>query len=117
MTTPRPITAIRAELYRSDVCAAAGLVSRGTTPILNLCRRLVAAGHDPATPLEAWRGDVLALRVRAIGEGAALEINSPGTEFVAFRELRAASPVRSQAPARPRLSLALAPELTRARHG
>jgi hypothetical protein len=32
------------------------------------------AGHDPATPLEAYRGSTLCLRVRSIGEGAALTV-------------------------------------------
>jgi hypothetical protein len=35
-----------------------------------LCRRLIEAGHDPAVPMEVYRGQTLALRVRSIGEGA-----------------------------------------------
>ena len=108
---------IRAKLFGSTVCTAAGLISRGATPILNLCRRLVAAGHDPNSPLECYRDAVLALTVTSIGQGAALELNSHGSAFVAFRERRAASPVRSQAPAGPRLSPEPTPELTGARHG
>ena len=38
--------------------------------MLALCRRLVEAGHDPARPLHAYRGDVLALAVTSIGLGA-----------------------------------------------
>lgn len=106
---------ILAELFGSNVCTAAGLTSRGATPILNLCRRLVAAGHDPNSPVECYRGDVLALTVITIGQGAALELNGHGTAFVAFRGRRAASPVRSQAPAGPRLSPEPTPESSSSR--
>jgi hypothetical protein len=63
-------TAIRAELIGSDCCCALGITERSTTPVLTLCRRLVEAGHDPATPLEGWRGSTLCLRIRRIGEAA-----------------------------------------------
>jgi len=36
--------------------------------------RLVEAGHDPSTPLEAYRGTTLCLRVRSIGAGARLTV-------------------------------------------
>jgi hypothetical protein len=71
-TAPRQ--AIRAELIGADCCAALGFIARGYSPTLALCRELVAAGCDPATPLDAYRGDVLCLRVRAIGEAAGLTI-------------------------------------------
>ena len=61
---------IRAELSGSDTCSAAGITARANAPVLAMCRHLVAAGHDPATRLEAYRGDVLCLTVRTIGEGA-----------------------------------------------
>src|SRR5262245_59321999 len=67
-------TAIRAELIDSDRCSALGMTERSSAPVLALCRRLVEAGHDSATPLEAWRGDVLCLRIRSIGEAAQLTI-------------------------------------------
>jgi hypothetical protein len=95
---------IHAKLFGSNVCSAAGFTSRGTTPILNMCRRLLAAGYDPDSPLQCHRGDVLALTVVSIGQGAEVELNSHGTAFVAFRGRRAASPVRSPALARPGLS-------------
>ena len=66
--------AIRAELIGSVCCSALGTTARGTTPALVLCRLLIQAGHDPATPLEAWRGTTLCLRVHSIGEGAQLTI-------------------------------------------
>jgi hypothetical protein len=85
---------IRAELIGSDICTALGITSRSSTPVLALCRALVEAGHHPATPLEAYRGDVLCLRVRAIGEGAALAINDEGTGFRPYGKPVAASPMR-----------------------
>jgi AAA domain len=78
-TAPRQ--AIRAELIDADYCAAPGFIARGNAPALALCRELIAAGYDPATPLEAYRGDVLCLRARAIGEAAkyTVEDNRFGT--------------------------------------
>jgi hypothetical protein len=70
-------------------------------PVLTLCRVLMAHGHDPATPLNAYRGGVLALKVRSIGEAARLTLNSKGTGFVTFRAPEEAiSDVRSAPPAR-----------------
>jgi hypothetical protein len=60
-------------------------------PILGLCRALVAAGHDPQLPLHAYRGDVLALRVRSIGEGAQLAVAGDGVGFRRRKEPAAAS--------------------------
>ena len=57
-----------------NTCTALGITARGAAPVLALCRVLVAAGHDPSRPLHAYRGDVLALRVRSIGEGARLTV-------------------------------------------
>jgi hypothetical protein len=68
--------AIRAELSRSDRCAAAGLSVRARAPVLALCRALIAAGHDPRTPLEAWRDERLCLRVRSRGRGGGADASS-----------------------------------------
>jgi hypothetical protein len=76
------MTAIRAELAGSDTCTAAGIKAKGKTPVLNLCRLLLAVG----------RNGTLALKVRSIGEGAALDINSKGTGFVPYGAVRTASP-------------------------
>jgi hypothetical protein len=65
---------IRAELIGSNTCSALGVVAHGHGPMLRLCRLLVDAWHDPAVPLEAWRGSVLCLRVRSIGEAAKLTV-------------------------------------------
>jgi hypothetical protein len=61
---------------------------------LALARLLIEAGHDPATPLEAWRGETLCLRVRSIGEGARLRIASHGVGFERLPECTGSPPVR-----------------------
>jgi hypothetical protein len=73
--------AIRAELIGNDTATGAGISITAYTPVLELCRRLVAAGHDPATPLQAYRGPILCLKVRSIGEAAGLRIAPTGVGF------------------------------------
>jgi hypothetical protein len=75
---------IRATLVDSSRCEAEGITARGNTPVLNLCRALVEAGHDPNRPLDAYRGRVLALSVHSIGEGARLTVKEDrcGPRFV-----------------------------------
>jgi hypothetical protein len=46
--------------------------------MLATCRKLIELGYDPARPLHAFRGDVLCLKVRSIGEGARLECQDGG---------------------------------------
>ena len=65
---------IRATLIGSDRCSAEGVSACGYSPVLGLCHELVAAGFNPASPLEAWRGEMPCLRVRSIGEGARLTV-------------------------------------------
>jgi hypothetical protein len=62
----------RAELIGSDICTACGIRVRSTTPVLSICRRLVAAGYDGDQALHVYRGDVLTLTVASIAEGASL---------------------------------------------
>ena len=81
--------AICAELTGSDTCTVCGITVRSSIPVLVMCRKLIAAGHNPATPLEAYRRGILCLRVRSIGEAAALEINARGNGFIARRAVRA----------------------------
>jgi hypothetical protein len=81
---------VRAELTGSDRCCALGIETRG---VLDLCRKLVAGGHDPTLALEAYRGDILCLRVSSIGEGARLRIASHGVGFEPLRGSTRASPV------------------------
>ena len=61
---------IRAELSGNNSCTALGIAVRAKAPVLALCRKLIAAGHDPGRPLHAYRGETLALTVTAIGYGA-----------------------------------------------
>jgi hypothetical protein len=65
---------LRAELVGSGTATAPGIAVHGHAPVTRLCRRLVAAGHDLATPLEVFRGAMLCLRVRSISEGAKLTV-------------------------------------------
>ena len=75
------ILPIRAELSGSDCASACGVAVRNGSPVIALCRQLIAAGYDSATPLEAYRGAILCLHVRSIGETAGLEIAAHGVGF------------------------------------
>ncbi len=97
---PTAQATICAELIGSDRCEAEGLIACGHAPALLLCCQLVAAGFNPASPLEAWRGEAVCLRIRAIGEGARLTVadDRHGTPRLRCRKERperyvAASPV------------------------
>ena len=81
--------AIRAELIGSNSCSALGITARGHAPVLALCHLLIEAGHDPNRPLLAYRGDTLCLRVRSIGEGAALAVEDNRRGTPRFRRRRA----------------------------
>jgi hypothetical protein len=73
-------------LVGSDTAIALGIVAHGNAPVLALCRKLIAAGFDPDRPLHAFRGDMLALRVRSIGKAAGLTIDEHnGTRFAKWR--------------------------------
>ena len=96
---PKPI---KAKLIGERTCSALGITSCANTPVLELCRALIKAGHDPNKPFEAYRGRVLALTVASIAQGAGLEINGHGTGFRPFREGGAASPVRKPAEVDPK---------------
>lgn len=62
--------------------SALGITASASAPVLALCRKLVAAGFDPNTPLEAYRNrNTLALKVRSIGEGARLAVAGNGVGF------------------------------------
>jgi hypothetical protein len=85
---------ICADLIGSDQCRAAGTTAHGPSPVLALCRELVAAKVDPDRPLHVYRGDMLCLVVHSIGEAAHLDINSKGTGFVRCRQaVRIAPPI------------------------
>jgi hypothetical protein len=88
------LRAIRAALSGNDNATALDVTGHGSAPILDLCRKLVAAGHDPTTPLHAYRNGTVALIVRAIGEAARLRINAYGTGFIPCPEAVTAPPMR-----------------------
>src|SRR6516162_2153852 len=77
---------IRVELAGSGTATALGLTAQGRTPVLSLCRQLVAAGHDPAEPAQAYCGTTLALHIRSIGEAAKLAAKEdPSPRFAPFQ--------------------------------
>jgi hypothetical protein len=90
----KPETTLAAELIGDDTATACGITVRSTSPVLVLCRELIATGMTPDAALTVFRHGTVALRVRSIGEAAALEINSKGTGFTRARTVRAAAPVR-----------------------
>jgi hypothetical protein len=96
---PQPFDLIRAELIGSDTATARGIRVKAHAPVLALCRELLAVGCPPTSPLEAWRGATLALRVAAIGTAACLAVRPSSTGapvFVRAQTVRAASQVRQK---------------------
>jgi hypothetical protein len=65
---------LRGDLIGSNQATAAAVVATGHAPVTKLCRQLIEAGHDPALPLEVYRGTTLCLRVHSIGQGARLTV-------------------------------------------
>jgi hypothetical protein len=86
--SPSPAQPLRAVIIGSQA-EAIGVTARGRAPVLALCRALIEAGHDPNTPLEAYRGTTLCLKVRSIGEGARLTVKETTRDgkprFVTYR--------------------------------
>ena len=83
------------QLTGDDCATALGRRVHSATPVLDLCRQLIADGHDPAAQLHAYRAGTLALTVRSIGQAAQLEINGHGNGFRWGCGGGAASPMRS----------------------
>jgi hypothetical protein len=81
----KPFQVIRAELVGDDSCTALGVTAHGPSPVLAICSRLVAAGINPTLP-HAYRSNVLALTVAAIGQAAQFQTNSKGTGFIRRRQ-------------------------------
>jgi len=93
------LSTICAELTGSDTCAALGPTVKSGAPVLALSRKLIEAGRDPGTPLEAYRGDTLCLRVRSIGEAARLRMDTDKTGRPVFKREKTtarASPIEFQ---------------------
>ena len=74
---------IRAELSSDSFCAAHGITVSAGAPVLALCRKLIEVStYGSSTPLDAYRGDTLCLRVRSIGEVAQMNINGNIDSFL-----------------------------------
>jgi hypothetical protein len=75
--------AIIAHLSSDSIATALGFTVTSGIPVLALCRKLIACStYASSTPLSAYRGDTLCLKVRSIGEAAKLEISpSKGVGF------------------------------------
>jgi hypothetical protein len=66
-----PVTSpVICQIINSDRCEVYGLVVKHNAPVLAMCRRLIEVGYDPDRPLEAYRREVLCLRISSIGYGA-----------------------------------------------
>jgi hypothetical protein len=73
--------AIAAELIGSNTIVCAGQTTISPTPILDLCRELIAEGFDAKASLVAYRDGKLAITIRSIGEAAELRIRGNGLGF------------------------------------
>ena len=105
-----PKQVVRAELSGDGECRADGVTVRSATPILSLCRRLIADGVHPDQRLVAYRGETLCVVVRSIANGARLLLNGKGTGFKRCRvPVGIAQPVRSNARRRDSQGRALGP--------
>ena len=87
---------ISAQLTGSHRCEALGIVAIGHAPVLTLCRELLAAGIDPNSALDVFRGGLLALRVRSVGRAARLAVEDNENGRPQFRLAR--RPRRGAAP-------------------
>jgi hypothetical protein len=88
LATPQKIElqVIRAEIIGSNKCEAEGCIGCGAAPVLALCRKLIAAGFDPNRALHAYRGEILCIIVRTIGEAAELTVDEHnGTGFAKWK--------------------------------
>jgi hypothetical protein len=88
---------IRATLISSNSCEALGIIVRGRTPVLDLCRALFAAGHD-RRPLHAYRGNVLALIIHSTGAAAQLRVATHGLGFERIAVCTGGPSVRQNGP-------------------
>ena len=76
---------VRCGLVGSDKAIAGDIMASGA---FDLCRRLLAAGANPAAELVCYRNGTLALRIKSIGAGAQLtvrETSKDGPRFATWR--------------------------------
>jgi hypothetical protein len=90
---PSPSTseAIRVVLTGATTATLGAISVTTRTPILALCRILLANNFDPATPLQAFRSSTLCLTASSIGAGAGLTVNEAhGCNFSKWQPFPAA---------------------------
>ena len=92
----RATMVIRPQISSDTIAVSCGIEVHTGSPLLALCRRLLDEGCNPASPLEAYRGNTLCLTVRSIGEAAQLEV--VGHRFTQAKRRSAASPISSIQP-------------------
>ena len=98
---------IRAEIVGADQCHAEGFGVRSAAPVLAVCRKLIAAGLDPGRSLHAFRGNVLCLVVRRIGEAARFVVDERRMTLAHWKPFsRAEVPPRIAPPNRAATTLA-----------
>jgi hypothetical protein len=90
--------AIRAEIVGDHTCMALGVTVVGNAPILQICRQLVEAGHDPERPLQAYRGKTLCLTIASIGIAAEYAVANNRVGTPVFRRWRDRAPSSGEAP-------------------
>jgi hypothetical protein len=85
--------------HRSEY-EAFSIIGTGYSPVLSLCRSLLATGVHPDAALISYRNGILSFRIRSIGEGARLVVKDDGNtgrpRFINdYSQTRAAtSPIR-----------------------
>jgi len=79
---------IIASLHGSNTCAVGDFAVTAYEPVFEMCRKLVAAGVNPQTRLECYRGSTLAFVVNAIGKGAGLTVEDDHRGTPRFRKWR-----------------------------
>lgn len=84
--------AIRAELARDSDYTCNGIAAR---TVAGLAAKLIEIGHDPGSRLDIFRGETLSLKVRSIGEAAALDVHD--CNFSRRRQPPRASPIAPMA--------------------
>lgn len=69
------------QISSDTIATSCAIIIKAPSPVLALCRRLVAEGCDPAMPMKAYRGEILCLTIKSIGEAATLQVSGHGGGF------------------------------------
>ena len=86
---------VRCDLVGSDKAIAGDIMASGA---FDLCRRLLAAGANPAAELVCYRNGTLALRIKSIGAGAQLTVRETSKDGPRFATWRPFPTARSRRP-------------------